>query len=880
MSTASGPTRDWARITEIFSVAINQEGAVRERYLDQACAGDTALRAEVESLLAHAIDGLLGEPADAEPVPERTGEMFGNYRIIRRLGQGGMGSVYLAERGGAGFTQRVALKLLRRDLFHALSGTPGLEQRFARERQILARLEHPGIARLIDGGYGNGGQPFLAMEYVEGESLTEFVRKRDLDVDARLRLFIAIAEAVQYAHQRLVIHCDLKPSNILIQESGDPKLLDFGVATLAETEDGERPGETSGHHSGFWFTPGYASPEQVRGERVTTLSDVYTLGILLYELLTGWRPYDVHDLSPAAIQQVVCERIPERPSLRVSEPSLARRLRGDLDTIVLKALAKEPERRYRSAQGLAEDLRRHLEHEPVKARPDTLGYRISTFVRRNRAAVSGAVLALVLLTAGLITTTWQARAAAAARLRAESALQQSEEVTDFVVGVFLQGDPNVAPVNAAFAEQLLERARIRVDELGSQPAVQARLLDALGQLFLNLGRTEAAHTATAQGLMIRRRTFGNLHPDVAASLQHLGRLERVNGQYQHAELLNRQALAILRETTGTETAAYADALSDLAFLLPFLARVSEAEAAYREVLAIRRRTLKPEDPLLAETLIKLAYTLHSQGKYAEAESAAREALALRQQALGPLNPSVGQLMINVADLIAWDSTRWAEAEWLYRGGIAMVRRTMGDQYLGLVHGTGNLGELLQRERRFAEAESLMTRVLELREAGLGPDHYIVALDRGAIADIWADEGRLDEAIRVRRTVVDAVERSMGPDHPAVAGSQYELAVLYMKKGDLDHAEPLLERSMAIRLQLQGPTHLQVGRCQELLGEIAVRRHQYQRAEQALTDALRILSAIGSTPPEEMARVRANLVLAYRGLGRPSEAARFAEAGSP
>ena len=879
MRHQTGGTRDWDRINEVFHAALEREGEERDRYLAEACAGDAVLRAEVASLLKYASSGPLGEPVAAPEEVDRTGAIFGDYRIISRLGQGGMGAVYLAERSGAGFTQRVALKLLRRDLFHAVGGTPGLEQRFARERQILARLEHPGIARLIDGGYGPGGQPYLAMEYVEGDSLAQFVRKRDLDIDARVRLFIAIAEAVHYAHQRLVIHCDLKPGNILIQASGDPKLLDFGVATLAESEDGSRSAESPGTPTGFWFTPSYASPEQVRGERVTTLSDIYALGILLYELLTGKRPYEIADPSPRAVEQVVCERIPERPSSRVEHPSLARRLRGDLDTIVLKALAKEPERRYRSAQGLAEDLRRHLEHEPVSARPDTLGYRVRTFVRRHRGAVTAAALVLVALTAGLITTSWQARVAAAARLKAESALSQSQEVSDFLVGVFLEGDPNVSPVSAAFAEQLLERGRVRADELGSQPAIQARLLDALGQLFLNLGRNAEARTATAQGLTIRRRLFGDIHPDVAVSLQHLGRIERVDGRYQHAELLYRQAMAILRATTGTENAAYADALSDLAFLLPYVARLPESEAAYREVFAIRHRVLKPEDPAIADALFRLSFVLQAQGKVAEAEAAAREGLTLRRQALGPLNPGVGQAQISVADVIVHDSTRWKEAEWLYRGGVAMQRRAMGDQYLGLVHGIGNLAQLLQQEHRFVEAESLMQKVIELRVAGLGPDHYIVATDRGSLADIWADEGRLDDAIRVRREVVASIERSKGPDHPMVGGSLYDLSLLYMRKGDLAAAESLLVRSAEIRRRAQGPTHLLVARCQALLGEIAVRRHQYLRAEQQLTEARAILEATGSATPEELSRLHRNLAITYRALGRSADAARYAGADS-
>ena len=864
MSHDSGETLDWGRVSEVFHAALALEGEARARYLAEASAGNAALRAEVTSLLAHAGEGPLGEPADAPSESLRTEPIFGDYRLLKSLGEGGMGRVYLAERVGEGFTQRVALKLLRRGLFR----TPDLMQRFARERQILARLEHPGIARLIDGGYGPGGQPYLAMEYVEGDRLTEYVRNNNLDVEARLRLFIAIAETVHYAHQRLVIHCDLKPANIIIPASGDPRLLDFGVATLAEGEEAEPRGEAAGPRPGFWFTPNYASPEQVLGERVTTLSDIYTLGVLLYELLTGVLPYEIGEFTPQGVAGVVGGRVPERPSTRVADRHLARRLRGDLDTIILKALAKEPEQRYRSAQGLAEDLRRHLEHEPVRARPHTLGYRTGAFIRRNRAPVIAAALVLVALTAGLITTSWQARVAARARLGAETALAQSQEVTDFLVGVFQEGDPTAAPVDAAFAAQLLERGRARVEELGDQPAVQARLLDALSQLYLSIGRTDEARVAAGRSLAARRRTFGDDHPEVAVSLQYLGRVERVAGRYRHAELLYRQALDILGRKTGTENEAYADALADLAFLLPYLARLPEAESAYREVITIRRRVLRPADPGIADALIRLSFVLQAQGKNADAESAARQALAIRRRTLDPLNPLVGAALISLADNISTDSTRWAEAESLYRGGVVLQRRAMGDRYLGLVHGLGNLAQLLQRERRYAEADSLLQNVLALREAGLGPDHFLVAGDRGAIANLRADEGRLDEAIAIRREVVASVERSLGPDHPFLAGQMYELAQLYLRKGDLPGAESLLIRSGDIRRRTNGPNHLAVARCEALLGEIAVRRRQYAQAEPHLTGALAVLESLGSATPEEVASVRRNLTTTYRALGRP------------
>jgi serine/threonine-protein kinase len=862
-------TPDWDRIQQVFHGALERDGEERARYLAEACSGDAALRSEVVSLLAHLDGGLLGDPA--APAGESPEAQFGEYRILRPLGHGGMGSVYLAERTRAGFTQRVALKLLRRELFHPVGSTPALDHRFARERQILARLEHPGIARLIDGGYGPRGQAYLAMEYVEGESLADFVTRQGLEIEARLELFIAICEAVHYAHQRLVIHRDLKPTNILVPASGQPKLLDFGIAILAENDAEPQAGELSGTRTGLWFTPGYASPEQVRRERATTLSDIYSLGVVLYELLTGTRPYTIADLTPAEVERVVCHSTPERPSSRVEQPRLARRLRGDLDTIVLKALAKEPERRYRSAQDLAEDLRRHLNHQPVSARPDSLGYRVRTFARRHRTAVTGAALVLLTLSGGLLAASWQARAAAAARSRAEAALARSERLTNVLIGLFQQNDPLVAPVDAAFAAAVLERGAAGVDGLKDQPEIQARLLDALGVLFLNLGRRSEAQEMIERALRIRRQLFGDDHPAVAVSLQHLGRVQRTNGRYPEAERLYGEALAVLRGTTGAEDPVYADVLSDLAFLLPYLSRTQEAESLYRQALAIRRRTLPADDPAISEAVLRVATTLRSLNRLVPAESAAREAVALRQRTFGPRDPKVGEVLFHLADIVAMDSSRWAEAESLYREGVSLQRQTLGERYIGLLHGLVNLAQVLRQQRRYAEAESLMTQVLAIRHEGLGADHPSTIGDRAVIADIRADQGRLEEAIAIRTAVAADLARVLGRDHPGRAGSLADLALLYLRKGDLATADSLLVVAVQMRREAHGTVNLLVGRGLATLGEISIRRRQYPVAEARLREAHRILQAIPGATAAEIEQVGRNLARVRLALSAPSPA---------
>jgi len=861
----------WARVQQIFHEALEYDDeAARARFVEDACGGDDALRQEIASLLTNADSGMLGEPTDRLAPPDLEESRIGSFRILRPLGHGGMGSVYLAEREGAGFTQRVALKLLRAAMLLPARLAPQLEERFGRERQILARLEHPGIARLIDGGYTPAGQPYLAMEYVEGLPLTEYAERHELGLRARIELCIAICEAVKYAHQRLVIHRDLKPSNILVTEDGHPKLLDFGIATFAEAEEAAEPRTVS--RTGLWFTPNYASPEQVRRERVTTLSDLYSLGVVLYELLAGTRPYEAATLSPAGLEEVVCRRIPERPSVHAANRRMARLLRGDLDTIILKALAKEPERRYGSVRELADDLHRHLRREAVAARPDSLGYRFTTFMRRNRTAVATAAFVLTALLAGLATTTWQAR-------NAQRARGESEEVADFLIGLFEENDPQQAPVDPTLATAILERGVARANELTEQPAVRARLLDALGMVFLNLGRYADAQRLVGQGLGLRLEIYGDEHPDVALSLAHLGRIRRYQGSYSESESLLRRALAIQVRTLGRQDPAVAETMSDLAFVLPYLGRLPEAEALYREVLDLRRRILGNDDPAVGDAIFRVAAILRLEGHTAQAESVGREGLAFRERTLGPDDPAVGGALIAIADYVAEDSARADEAEALYRRGLTIQRQALGDRHLTLVHGLGNLAYLLFMRGRYDEALAMMQEVLALREELLGPEHESLAAVKEGIADVLAAQGHLDEAIALRREGLAMTRRVLGPDHPGVSGSLQGLARLYVQAGDVAVAESLLVEALDIRRKASGPRHALVGLLLMDLGTLNAQRRHYEEAEAQLLEAQSIVEAqIAGDHPEARA-IRAALADLYDAWGKPERAAAVRDSSS-
>jgi non-specific serine/threonine protein kinase/serine/threonine-protein kinase len=541
----------WARLKELFAAAAELETEARAAFLDRECGGDGELRAELESLLAagSGAGGFLETPATAEGLlapeaPSPVGRRIGPYRVVAEIGRGGMGVVYRAVRDDDVFHKEVALKLLAGE-----AGSAPFEERFRRERQILATLDHPGIARLLDGGADGTGRPFFVLELVDGTPIDRHCRERGLGLRPRLELFRTVCGAVAFAHSRLVVHCDIKPGNVLVADDGTVKLLDFGIAKLLAVEGpGSTPAATA---TGWWMTPEYASPEQVRGEPVTTATDVYALGVMLYELLTGRTPYDLASRGADEVVRAICEREVTRPSLAAtrrlaagdprSAPEagagppdgnprrLGRRLAGDLDTIALRALAKDPRRRYQSVTELSEDVRRHLAGLPIRARPDDVGYRLRKFVGRHRAGVVAAALVVASLAGGLLATARQARIARAERAVAERRFDEVRELArTFIFDVHdeIAGLPGSTPVReriVALGLDYLERlSREAADDAGLQRELAeayeriAAVQGGVGQA--NLGDLEGAIASQRRALELRERVAGAAPEDLAAIL--------------------------------------------------------------------------------------------------------------------------------------------------------------------------------------------------------------------------------------------------------------------------------------------------------------------------------------------------------------------------
>lgn len=791
----------WQRLEELFFAGLELDAAGRAGLLAQADGEDPELAREVAAMLAAHDSGegqgierlLLADPPEARP-GARLGTQVGAYRLIELIGRGGMGEVYLAERADGEFQQRVAVKLLRAGLDSSQAIA-----RFRAEREILARLEHPHIARLLDGGVTEEGLPFLAMEFVRGEPITHFCEAKKLSIEDRLRLFVDVCRATDFAHRSLVVHRDLKPSNILVTERGEVKLLDFGIAKLLE----EGAAEAATRTGFLLLTPEYASPEQVRGGGITTATDVYALGLLLHEILTGQRAQPVADLSPMGVARAVCEEEPVSPSAAAPE-RLARRLRGDLDTIVAKAVHKEPARRYASAERLADDVLRHLGGRPIQARADSFGYRTGKFLRRHRlaAAASAAVVAallvgLLLAVSGLVRAR---RAEAEARREAETARQ----VSDLLTGIFKVNDPGEARGETVTARELLDRGAERVrGQLADQPAVQGNLLRTIGKAYSELGLYERAQGLYESDLAVRRGLHGEGHPEVAASLNLLAEMANRRGDSARAEALALQALAIRERTLGSESPEVAKALATAGIASWQLGDFKSARARLERSLAIQEKALGPSHPDLAGILNNVAILRWQVGDLGGARPLYERALASLERRHGERHPTVAATLNNLA-LVESQAARYKEARALHERALAIRRIVLAPDHPDIAESLNNLGNVLIQQRELALAHSTLEQALQIRERALGPEHPLVG---ATLCNVGLVLAKLKDPVRARPALersVSVLSRALGPDHPDLSFSLETLAEMDRRAGNLAAADRASARVLALRGGPSGP----------------------------------------------------------------------------
>ncbi len=819
----------------------------RAAYLDAACDGSRDLRKRIEALLvagARADKFLEGDPLElaqhgreasgALPPSEGPGTVIDKYKLLEKLGEGGFGVVYMAEQTQP-VKRRVALKIIKIGM-----DTREVVGRFEAERQALALMDHPNIAKVLDAGATETGRPFFVMELVRGTKLTDYCDDNNLPTQERLGLFVQVCQAVQHAHQKGIIHRDLKPSNILVTVNDGvavPKIIDFGIAKATQLELTDKTVFT--RFKQFIGTPAYMSPEQadLTSVDIDTRSDIYSLGVLLYELLTGKTPFDSKELLQAgldAMRRTIQEKDPVRPSTRLSTlsgeeltttakrrglqpPKLINLLRGDLDWIIMKCLEKDRARRYETANGLVKDIERHLHNEPVAAGPPGARYRLGKFVRRNKGAVLAAGAAAAVLVLVAVLSTWEARQQshlrveaqkaqaneARERARAETEAAKSKQVAQFLKDMLAGAGPSVGlGRDTTMLKEILDKTAERIGkELTNQPEVALDLRETLAKTYWDLGL------------------------------------------YKEMEHIALGSVKLARASFGDESLAVVNALAILGTAQWGLTHFAEAEATEREALRIRRKLGGKDDPELAEVLNSLGLVLEGQQKLGEAETFYREALSLLRKLRGNDHQDVATALYNLANVLDAEG-KLDEAIATQRESLAMRRKLLGNDHPDVVLSLNSLAGDLEKQGSLEEAEAMERDVLNIERKLFGQDHRFVALALCNLAATLRDEGKLAQAEPLLREALAMVRKVLGEEHDDVPSTMYQLAELLGNEGKLVEAEALAREALARKRKLLGSEHWDVSRTLGILLTILRREGKLAEAETLCQEQL---AAVRSRP---------------------------------
>ena len=898
--TDSPPSRDrdWPRLEALLDhlLELPEEGIAAA--LDRLEAADVPLRPRLEAALAAArgragplaegsagqrfaplLDTAEGNEREPAAVPgggAAPGTQLGRWRVTGEIGRGGMGTVYAAERADGEYRQQAALKLLRLGM-----DDDAARARFLRERQILADLEHPGIARLLDGGVSSEGQPYLVLELVDGDPITTWCDRERASVERRIELFLAVLGAVEYAHRNLVVHRDLKPSNILVSRSGEAKLLDFGIAKLIDPDAAE---DLTRSLAGAPLTPQYASPEQVTGRRITTATDVYALGLVLFELLTGERPYRLTSSSALELERQIVAgdtRPPSRAARRATVAAadrsttpekLERRLAGDLDAIVLRALAKEPERRYASAADLRRDLENHLAGRPVVARPDSAVYRLRKFALRHRIGVAAAAAVVLALVAGLAALGY-ALVESRGRL---TAAQRAQAIQSFLVGLFAESDPSHARGHEITARQLLDRGFERVDrELAGQPEIQADLFTTLAYLYKTLGVFDRGDAAIERALELRRGLGETSGPDLATSVLTAGELRYEEDRYHDAVPLLERALAVFRGVGDEHPEELSRALSALAATHSALGEFDLAEPLNREALALDRRRFGATSSETATDLSNLAMMLHKMTRDEDALVLARESLDVRRRVLPADSPEIAD-SLHVVGLVEGEVGHYAEAEAALRQAAEVYRRVLGPEHPDTLDVENSLRDALDALGKRREALDLARHLFEVGQRVLAPDNPNLATYANNLAVTAYHLGSWADAARGFRAALAIWSHTYGEEHPAVASGHHNLGMALLGLGRFDEAAHEIEAGLRLRRKLRGDESPEVAQSLRGLGMLDLARGRLPAARDDLDRAVAMARVVYEPRHPRLAEAlatRADLDVADQ---RPADAVRDLE----
>lgn len=871
-------TQRWGSVKELLHQALQLAPESRDAFLDEACSSYASLRAELASLLAAeedvrssfmqspvlAKEWLGVEPYGVAPASVlEPGQTFsGRFQLVRKLGEGGMGQVWLVEQTSP-VRRQVALKLIRAGMYDQST-----VQRFRAEWQSLAIMDHPAIAKVFDAGTTDQGQPYFVMEYVAGLPIHEYCDQKKLTIKQRLDLFIQACDGVKHAHQKAIIHRDLKPANIIVAEVDGrpmPRIIDFGLARAAQLRlDGQSLFTQAGHFVG---TPAYMSPEQATpdGQDIDTRTDVYSLGVVLYVLLTGGLPLEVNQQPLFEVLQRLREEEPARPSTKVSSDrhgstraaaarrteaaQLAGLLRGDLDWITMKAIEKDRARRYATPTELAEDVRRYLNHEPVTARPASAIYRLQKYARRHRVRVGVAALLMLLFAGFAVLQAVQIRRITRERDRANRERDRATRITDFMTSMFKVSDPSQARGNSVTAREILDKASADMGKgLAQDPEVQAQMMDVMARTYMNLGLYPRAHELAKGALDSRVRLLGANDPKTLESMSQLGWVLIQEGHYRDGENLEREAIDSERRVLGAENPLTLETMGNLAATLGLEGHQDEQDRLIQQVVEIESRALGRENPQTLSAMHKLAVAQWSQGRYRESEQSYRQLVEVERRVLGPDHPQTLGSMANLASALEAQGQS-AEAEKVYREALAGLQHVLGPEHKNTALVMTRLAEVLVDEGKDAEAEKLYRDALAIRLRNLGPEHADTLQSRINLAELLLKQGHVQEAEEMQKETMAISVRVLGAENPQALWVQSDLSETFTRERQYSKAERIAKEAFEIELRKLGPIHPETLYTLHRLGIAMAYNHRYAEASKLFHDAIQ---------QEESSRGKGNL----------------------
>ena len=867
----------WHRIQSIFHDAADVPLDQQRAFVEAACGGDEELNVEVlamldqdasgHSLLDRNIVDIAQETLANSVSASLILKEIGPYRILRLLGEGGMGVVYLAERIDLG--TQVAVKVLRDAWL-----SPARRERFGIEQRTLAQLNHPSIARLYDADVLDDGTPWFVMEYVDGVPLTHYCRELDCSVKERLQLFRSVCEAVQHAHSHAVIHCDLKPSNILVKKDGSVRLLDFGIAKQLESLDLPADQTLTGLRM---MTPAYASPEQVRGDRVGISTDVYSLGVILYELLTSQLPFDLSGLTPAEAATVITEHEPGKASAavrtndvsRVNSRVLGKTAWADLDGLCLSSMHKDPLRRYRSVEALIRDVDHYLNGEPLEARPDAWQYRIDKFVRRNRRAVAATAMSVILIVGLVIFFTLRL---AKARDTALAEAARTQRIQQFMTNLFQGGDASVGPAESLRVVTVVDRGVQGARNLNNDPKVQAELYQNLGSIYQKLGKFEEADTLLRSALDQHKLLFGADSLEVAESLTALGLLRSDQARLEEAEQLVREGLAMTRRHVPPNHPEVAKATLAFGKVLAQRGFYDRAIDSLNEAVRLESAPgVAPAD--LAASISMLADAHYSAGHYDVCRSLYTRALEMHRQIYDPKHPLIADDLGSLA-AVQRDLGYYSEAERLDRQALEIAQSYYGHNHPQTAGRLTALAESLTYQKKYDEAVSDLEQALAIQQSVYGPVHPSVAETLNELGNVASMRDKLDEAEARFRRAVDIYRAVYGDHHYLVAIALSNLAGISMDKKNYSRAEQLFREVIRRYKEALPADNVNIGIAHIKLGRTLLRQNRHKDAEPETLAGYEILIKQSSPSTSFTRAARKDLAAEYEALNQPQKAARF------